>query len=85
MTKEEFIQILQDHASKAGVFGGRFVRFSDNDDNWAYTRPAVDCFEPTIDLSTENQVKHLTYMGFDVDKTETYTYDEFIDKYFLKR
>jgi len=35
MTKEEFIQILQDHASKAGVFGGRFVRFSDNDDNWA--------------------------------------------------
>ncbi len=84
MTKQEFIQILQDHASNAGVFGGRFVKFSDNDDSWSYTRPAVDCFEPTIDLSIEGQVKYLTYVGFDLDKTETYTYDEFIDKYFLK-
>lgn len=84
MTKQEFIQILQDHATKAGVFGGRFVRYSDNDDSWSYTRPAIDCFEPTIDLSTEGQVKHLTYMGFGDAKTETYTYDEFIDKYFLK-
>lgn len=84
MTKQGFIQILQDHANKAGVFGGRFVRYSDNDDSWSYTRPAIDCFEPTIDLSTEGQVKHLTYMGFGDAKTETYTYDEFIDKYFLK-
>ena len=84
MTKQEFIQILNDHASKAGVFGGRFVRFNNNDDNWAYTRPAVDCFEPTIDLSTEGEVKYLTYNGFEDGKTETYTYDEFIDKYFLK-
>lgn len=84
MTKEEFIQILQDHASKAGVFGGRFVRYGDNDDGWSYTRPAIDCFEPTIDLSTEGQIKYLTYMGFGDAKTETYTYNEFIDKYFLK-
>jgi hypothetical protein len=84
MTKQEFIQILQNHASNASIFGGRFVRYGDNDDNWSYTRPAVDCFEPTIDLSIEGQVKYLTYMGFDLDKTETYTYDEFIDKYFLK-
>lgn len=84
MTKQEFIQILQNHASNAGIFAGRFVRYSDNDDNWSYTRPAVDCFEPTIDLSTEGQVKYLTYMGFDLDKTETYTYDEFINKYYLK-
>lgn len=79
MTKNDFIELLKRHAEKAGVFGGRFVQFQDNEDSWSYVRPAVDCFEPTISLVKEGQV---LYWNMEKNPKE-YTYEEFARFYYL--
>ena len=78
MEKNEFIEILNNHAENADIFGGRFVMSKDDNNIWLYVRPAIDCFEPIIDLSTDGVVKHIEYL-----KTEIYDYYEFIKKYYL--
>jgi hypothetical protein len=52
MIKSEFIEKLKTHASNAGIFNGRFINISDDENHWKYERPAVDALEPSIDLST---------------------------------
>jgi hypothetical protein len=89
MKKEEFIEILLTHADNAGVFGGRFNRThknadgSENNDFWSYRRPAVDCFEPSINLSVDGQVSYENYSGFDNVEPEIYSYEDFLKKYFI--
>lgn len=80
MNKIEFINFLKKHAENAGVYRGRFVPYSNsNEDYWSYVRPAVDCFEPTINLSKDGVVEYVNYG----DKTEFYTYEDFIKFYKL--
>jgi|LauGreDrversion4_2_1035121.scaffolds.fasta_scaffold04865_11 hypothetical protein len=79
MTKEDFINLLKHHAEKAGVFRGRFVQYSENEDSWSYVRPAVDCFEPTISLVKEGYV---LYWNMEKNPVE-YTYVEFAKLYYL--
>ena len=70
MIKTEFIQILKEHASNAGIFNGRFINISDDENHWKYERPAVDALEPSIDLSTEGFVLYSPNLGFGDNKIE---------------
>ena len=79
MTKSEFINLLKRRAENAGVSGGRFVQYSENEDSWSYVRPTVDCFEPTISLVKEGYV---LYWNMEKSTVE-YTYDEFAKLYYL--
>lgn len=85
MTKEEFIIKLKTHASSAGVFGGRFICVSEDENNWKYERPAVDALEPSIDLSTEGLVLYKPNVGFGDNTIKEISYEEFIAKYNLNR
>lgn len=78
MTKNEFIQLLRNRINTAGVFGGRFEPYG-SEDHWSYVRPAVDCFEATINLETEGVVEYISYGGV----SENFTYEEFAGKYNL--
>lgn len=78
MTKSEFIALLRQRIKTAGVFGGRFEPYG-SEDHWSYVRPAVDCFEPTINLGKDGIVEYVNY-GKDA---ETFTYEEFAEKYNL--
>ena len=78
MTQVEFVNLLRDRRSAAGVFGGRFEPYG-SEDHWSYVRPAVDCFEPTINLEKEGVVEYLTYGGV----PEFFTYEDFARKYKL--
>jgi hypothetical protein len=78
MKKPEFIELLKSHAKSAGPFRGRFVSYED-EDYWSYVRPAVDCFEPSIDLSRSGVVRYVQYGS----KEEEYSYEDFAKKYFL--
>lgn len=80
MTKNDFIELLKKHSDAAGVFRGRFVRYGSGEDYWSYVRPAVDCFEPSIDLSDGETVRYLQYGS----EEERYSYEDFADKYFLR-
>ena len=78
MTKSEFITLLRQRIKTVGVFGGRFEPYG-NEDHWSYVRPAVDCFEPTINLEKDGVVEYLSYGG----KLEIFTYEDFAKKYHL--
>jgi len=78
MEKEKFIELLKKHSDAAGVFRGRFVRYGSGEDYWSYVRPAIDCFEPTIDLSKPGVVRYISY-----SEQQEYSYEEFAKKYFL--
>ena len=78
MTKIEFIELIKRHSKSAGPFGGRFESYGD-EDYWSYVRPAVDCFEPLIDLRFEGKVRYIQYGS----KEEEYSYEDFAKKYFL--
>jgi hypothetical protein len=82
MNKIEFIALLDKAHKDAGLFKGRFNRTSN--DIWQYNRPAIDCFEPSIDLSVDGVVKYISYKGFtDVESVKEYTYKEFSELYHL--
>jgi hypothetical protein len=85
MTKLEFISKLKTHASNAGVFGGRFICISDDENYWKYERPAVDALEPSIDLSTEGLVLYRPNVGFGDNTVNEISYEDFITKYNLNR
>jgi hypothetical protein len=90
MIKQEFIDILLKHEATAGLFQGRFSRTynqdgSMNDDFWDYNRPAVDCFEPSINLSADGHVLYENYDGFTNVEPKVYTYEEFIQLYNLDK
>lgn len=85
MSKEELIKVLKEHASRASIFGGRFVCIYTNDENhWKYERPAVDALEPSIDLSKDGIVLYSSNVGFGINKVEEISYEDFITKYKLK-
>jgi len=84
MIKEEFIKLLKEHASRATIFGGRFISISDNGNHWKYERPAVDALEPSIDLSKEGIVLYSPNVGFGNNVVEEISYEDFITKYKLK-
>lgn len=84
MIKEEFIKILKEHASKASVFGGRFVCISIGENHWRYERPAVDALEPSIDLSNDGIVLFSPNIGFGENIIQEISYEDFITKYKLK-
>jgi hypothetical protein len=79
MTKSEFITLLRQRIKTAGVFGGRFEPYGGSEDHWSYVRPAVDCFEPTINLEKDGVVEYVNYGG----KPEIFTYEDFANKYKL--
>lgn len=84
MTKQELIFFLENHAKKAGLFGGRFCRtIDDSDDYWSYNRPAIDCLEATIDLTIDGYVTYFEPPSFGGSKTLLISYEEFIKKYFI--
>lgn len=86
MEKKEFIKLLNNFERKTKLFGNRFTRKYDNDDDyWVYSRPAIDCIEPEINLTEDYKVK---FIQLDFNNTNTiieYTYDEFITKYNLNK
>jgi hypothetical protein len=84
MIKEEVIKLLKEHASKASVFGGRFVCLSSDENHWKYERPAVDALEPSIDLSKEGIVLYSPNVGFGDNVVEEISYEDFITKYKLR-
>lgn len=79
MTKSEFIALLRQRIKSAGVFGGRFEPYAGSEDHWSYVRPAVDCFEPTINLEKDGVVEYVNYGKV----PETFTYEDFAKKYNL--
>lgn len=83
MTREEFIQILTKHAKDTGLFGNRFVSVTSDNKRWVYHRPAVDCLEPSIDLSLEGLVLYRPNLGFGDETIEEISYEDFIEKYKL--
>ena len=83
MTKEELIKILNEHAKKSGLFGNRFVSVTSDNNRWVYHRPAVDCLEPSIDLSTEGLVLYRPNNNFGDETIEEISYEDFIEKYKL--
>ena len=85
MIKEDFIKILKEHASRSGVFGGRFVCISIGENHWRYERPAVDALEPTIDLSNDGVVLYSPNIGFGDNIIQEISYEDFITKYNLTR
>ena len=84
MSKEYFIKLLKEHASRASVFGGRFVCISSDENHWKYERPAVDALEPSIDLSKDGVVLYSPNVGFGDNTIEEISYEDFIIKYKLK-
>ena len=84
MIKEEFIKILKEHASRASIFGGRFISILDNENHWKYERPAVDALEPSIDLSNDGVVLFSPNIGFGDNIIQEISYEDFITKYKLK-
>ena len=84
MIKEEFIKLLKEHASKATIFGGRFICLSNDENHWKYERPAVDALEPSIDLSNEGIVLFSPNIGFGDNNIEEISYEDFVTKYKLK-
>jgi hypothetical protein len=84
MSKEELIKTLKEHASRASIFGGRFVSISDNGNHWKYERPAVDVLEPSIDLSIDGIVLYSPNVGFGNNTIQEISYEDFIIKYKLK-
>lgn len=85
MTKEQLIELLSEHAKKAGVFGNRFVSVTSDNNRWVYHRPAVDCLEPSIDLSTEGLVLYKPNVGFGDNTIKEISYEDFVTKYNLER
>jgi hypothetical protein len=85
MIRSEFIKKIKTHASNAGVFGGRFICVSDDENIWRYERPAVDALEPSIDLSTEGFVLYHSNIGFGDNNIEKISYEDFVKKYNLNR
>ena len=85
MIKSEFIEKLKTHASNAGIFNGRFINISDDENHWKYERPAVDALEPSIDLSTEGFVLFHPNIGFGDNSVEKISYEDFVKKYNLNR
>lgn len=84
MTKENFIEILNNHAKLAGLFGNRFVSVSSDNNRWVYHRPAIDCLEPSIDLNNqEGLVYYNPNNGFSDTTIEKITYEDFVKKYNL--
>ena len=81
MIKEEFIKILKEHASKASVFGGRFIPISDDGNHWKYQRPAIDASEPSIDLSNDGVVLFSPNIGFGDNVVKEISYEDFITEY----
>lgn len=84
MSKEYFIKLLKEHASRASVFGGRFVCISSDENYWKYERPAVDALEPSIDLSKDGIVLYSPNVGFGDNNVEEINYEDFVIKYKLK-
>lgn len=84
MIKEEFIKLLKEHASRATIFGGRFICLSNDENYWKYERPAVDALEPSINLSNDGIVLYSPNVGFGNNTIEEISYDDFIIKYKLK-
>lgn len=84
MNKQEFIEVLKEHASRASIFGGRFVCISNDENHWKYERPAVDTLEPSIDLSKDGVILYSPNVGFGNNKVEEISYKDFITKYKLK-
>ena len=86
MEKKEFIELLNNFEKKTKLFDNRFTRkYENNDDYWVYSRPAIDCIEPEINLTKEYIVE---FIQLDFNSTNTiieYTYDEFITKYNLNK
>lgn len=86
MEKKEFIELLNKFEKKTKLFDNRFTRkYDNNDDYWVYSRPAIDCIEPEINLTKEYIVE---FIQLDFNSTNTiieYTYDEFITKYNLNK
>ena len=82
MLKQDFINILIEKENNTSIFQGRFSRtYTNSDEHWTYIRPAVDCMEPTIDLSKDGVVMYINFCGFDsCEKTEL-TYYEFLNLY----
>ena len=84
MEKKEFIIILDNFEKKTKLFENRFTRkYENNDDYWVYSRPAIDCIEPEINLTDDYIVK---YKQLDYNSSNTvieYSYEEFIKKYNL--
>ena len=93
MTKQEFIDLLISLEADKGIFQGRFYRPSKfinssfNNDHWVYVRPAVDCMEPSIDLTVDGEVKYYNYESFinSENDSKIYTYEEFIKLYHLDK
>ena len=83
MTKEELIKILNEHAKQSGLFGNRFVSVTSDGNRWVYHRPAVDCLEPSIDLSLEGLVLYRPNNSFGDETIEEINYEDFIEKYKL--
>lgn len=83
MTKEQFIEKLKQHAETAGIFNGRFICISDDENIWKYERPAVDALEPSIDKSIEGFVLYSPNIGFGDNRIEKISYEDFITKYNL--
>lgn len=81
MSKEEFIEVLKEHASRASIFGGRFVCISNDENHWKYERPAVDALEPSIDLSNDGIVLFSPNIGFGDNNIKEISYEDFITKY----
>jgi len=86
MEKKEFIELLNKFEKKTKLFDNRFTRkYHNDDDYWVYSRPAIDCIEPEINLTEDYKVK---FIQLDFNNTNTiieYTYDEFITKYNLNK
>jgi len=85
MIKEEFIKLLKEHASKATIFGGRFVSVSSDENHWKYERPAVDVLDPSIDLTIDDIVLYSPNVGFGDKIIEEISYEGFIEKYNLNK
>ena len=85
MIRTEFIELLKEHAKTAGIFNGRFIKFSDDENHWKYERPTVDALEPSIDLSNEGFVLFSPNIGFGENTIEKISYEDFITKYNLNR
>ena len=80
MTKSDFIELLKSHADNAGSSRGRFITYGQNENNWSYVRPTVDCFEPTINLTKEGSVE---YWNYGSETPDVYTYEDFAKMYYL--
>lgn len=86
MNKKEFIEFLNEKC-KLNEWGWHWERtFMNSDHNWSLRKSGVDCVEDDIDLSVDGVVK-VTYskdlygplFGKPYSKTDTMTYDEFVE------